>query len=160
LSLIIHMPNTRHNIPLNDCVLSTLRAGVEVSCEPPGVHVRRLLVFLICGDVGGSNANSLYNGVPSPGGRHHPTNKSAVDEKTKDHGDILQRHRGLATRKVERVGLQTPLVDKCRQHDGVHQRQTAGGDEPSKRQEPRTTFERLIPLVPRQEAVGVDPEVL
>jgi hypothetical protein len=37
----MHMSNTRPNIPLNDDVLCTLRAGVEVSCEPPGVHTRQ-----------------------------------------------------------------------------------------------------------------------
>jgi hypothetical protein len=47
------MPNIRQNIPLNDCVLSTLREGVEVSCEPPVVHARRILILLICGDVEG-----------------------------------------------------------------------------------------------------------
>jgi hypothetical protein len=47
------MPNTRQNIPRNDCVLSALRACVEVSCEPPGVHVHHLLVLLIHGHVGG-----------------------------------------------------------------------------------------------------------
>jgi hypothetical protein len=88
---------------------------VEVSCEPPGVHARRLLFLLIREDVGGSNADSLSNGVPPPGGRHQPTNRSAVNGKTNDHGDILQRHHGLATRKVESVGLQTPPVHKCRQ---------------------------------------------
>jgi hypothetical protein len=40
------MPKTRPSIPLNDGVLSILRTGVEVSCEPPGVNARRLLVLL------------------------------------------------------------------------------------------------------------------
>jgi hypothetical protein len=35
------------------------------------------------------NADSLSDGVPPPGGRHHPTNRSTVDGKTKDHGNIL-----------------------------------------------------------------------
>jgi hypothetical protein len=91
------MPNTRPNIPPNDCVQSTLWVGVEVRCEPPGVHSHHLLVLLIRGDVSGSNADILSNGVPPPGGRHEPTNRSAVDGKTKDHGDVLQRHHGLAT---------------------------------------------------------------
>jgi hypothetical protein len=120
------MPNTRPNIPLNDCVLSTLRAGVEVSCEPPGVHTRHLLVLLICGDVGGLNADSLSDGIPPPDGRYHPTNRSAVDGKTKDHSDVLQCHRGLTTWKVKRVGLQTPPIHKCYQCGRVHQRQTVG----------------------------------
>jgi hypothetical protein len=47
------MPKTRPSIPLNDGVLSTLRAGVKVSCEPPGVNAHRLLVLLVCGNVGG-----------------------------------------------------------------------------------------------------------
>jgi hypothetical protein len=84
------MSNTRQNIPLNDCILNTLRAGVEVSCEPPGVHVRCLLVLLIHGDVRGSNVDSLPDRVPPPGGKQHLTNGSAVDGKTKDQGGILQ----------------------------------------------------------------------
>jgi hypothetical protein len=48
------MPNTRPNIPLNDRVLSTLSTGVEVSCEPPGVHICRLPILVIRRDVGGS----------------------------------------------------------------------------------------------------------
>jgi hypothetical protein len=60
------MPKTRPIIPLNDCVLSTLRAGVEVSCEPPGVYACRLLAHLICGDVGRSNPDSFSNGVLPP----------------------------------------------------------------------------------------------
>jgi hypothetical protein len=143
------MPNTKQNIPLNDCVLITLRAGVDVSCEPPRVHARRLLVLLIRGDVGGLNADSLFDGVPPPDGRHHPTNSSVIDEKTKDHDDILQCHRSLTTRKVEHVPLPMPPVHKCYQRGRVHQRQAKGGDEPSKRQEPLTTYEWLIPLVPR-----------
>jgi hypothetical protein len=96
------MPNTKQSIHLNNCVLSTLRAGVEVSFEPPGVHVCGLLVLLILGHVGGggSNANGLSDRVPPPGGRHHPTNRSAVIEKTKDHDDIVHHHHSLATRKV------------------------------------------------------------
>jgi hypothetical protein len=109
------MPNTRPNIPLNDCVLSTLRAGVEVRSKPPGVHTCHHLVLLIHGNVegGGVKADSLSDGVPPPDGRHLPTNRSDIGGKTKDHGDVLQRHHGLATRKVERVGLQTPPVHKC-----------------------------------------------
>jgi hypothetical protein len=95
------MPNTKQSIHLNNCVLSTLRAGVEVSFEPPGVHVCGLLVLLILGHVGGgSNANGLSDRVPPPGGRHHPTNRSAVIEKTKDHDEIVHHHHSLATRKV------------------------------------------------------------
>jgi hypothetical protein len=86
------------------------------------VHTRRLLVLLIHGDVGGggSNADSLSDGVPPPGGRYQPTNRSDVDEKTKDHYDVLQHHCGLTTGKVEHVGLRMPPIHKCRQHGGVH----------------------------------------
>jgi hypothetical protein len=155
----MYMSNKRPNIPLNDCVLSTFRAGIEVNCEPPGVHVHRLPILLICWDVRGSKANRLSNGVPPPGRRHHPTNRRAIDGKTKDHGDVLQRHRDLAIRKVERVGLRTPPVHKCHQRGGVHQWQTTIG-EPSKRQDPCTMYERLIPLIPRQGAMRADPERL
>jgi hypothetical protein len=92
----MHISNTKPNIPLNDCVFSTLRAGVEVSGEPPRVHACRLPVLLIRCDVRGSKANHLSNGVPPPGRRHHPTNRSVIDWKTKEHGDILQHHRDLA----------------------------------------------------------------
>jgi hypothetical protein len=88
----MHMPNTGPNITLNDRVLSTLWIGVEVSREPLRVHARHLSILLICGDVGGggsSKANSLSDGVPPPSRRHHPTNRSVIDGKTKDHGDIL-----------------------------------------------------------------------
>jgi hypothetical protein len=87
---VMHMWNTRPNIPLNDGILSTLRASIEVSCEPPGIHVRHLPVLLIPWDVGGggSKANRLSDGVPPPGRRHHPTNRSVVDGKTKDHCDL------------------------------------------------------------------------
>jgi hypothetical protein len=61
---------------------------------------------------------------------------------------------------VERVCLQTPPVHKCYQHGGVHQWHTTSGDEPSKRQEPRTTYERLVPLIPHQGVVYADPKVL
>jgi hypothetical protein len=73
------------------------------------VHVRRLLVILIRGHVGGGggNADGLSDRVPPPGGRHHPTNRSAVDRKTKDHDDIVQHHCSLATRKVESVRVDT-----------------------------------------------------
>jgi hypothetical protein len=47
------MPKTRPSIPLNDGVLSTPRARVEVSCEPPRVNDHRLIVLLVCGNVGG-----------------------------------------------------------------------------------------------------------
>jgi hypothetical protein len=124
------------------------------------VHARRLLVLLIREHVRGSNADSLSYRVLPPGGRHHPTNRSDVDGKTKDHDDIMRRHCSLATRKVERVRLWTPPVHKCCQRGGVHQRQAACGDEPKKRQEPRTTYERLIPLIPRQGALRVDPKML
>jgi hypothetical protein len=128
----VHMSNTRPNIPLNDGIISTLWAGVEVSCKPPRVLVRRLPVLLIPWDIGGSKANRLSNGVPPPGRRHHPTNRSAIDRKIKDHGDILHCHHDLARRKVERVGLQMPPVHECHQRGGVYQWQTAV-DEPSKR---------------------------
>jgi hypothetical protein len=155
----MHMSNTRPNVHLNDCVLSTIRAGVEVSCEPPGVHAHHLPILLIRWDIGGSKANRLSDGVPPPGRRHHPTNRSAIDGKTKDHGNILQHHRALARQKVERVGLWMPPVHECRQRGGIHQQQTTV-DEPSKWQETPTTYEQLIPLVPRQGVVRVDPERL
>jgi hypothetical protein len=131
------MPKTRPSIPLNDGVLSTLRAGVEVSCEPPGVDARQLLVLLVCGKVGGSNADSFPDTVPPTTWRHRPTDRSVIDGKTNDHAGVLQHHRGLATRKVERVGLRMPLVHKSHQRGGVHHQQIAC-DELSKRQEPRT----------------------
>jgi hypothetical protein len=81
------MPKTRPSIPLNDGVLSILRTGVEVSCEPPGVNARRLLVLL--GTSGGSKADSSPDGVPPPAWRHHLRNRHAVNGETKDHGDIL-----------------------------------------------------------------------
>jgi hypothetical protein len=56
-------------------------------------------------------------------------------------------------------GLWTPPVHECHQRGGIHQRQTMV-DEPSKRQEPRTMYERLIPLVRVQGSVRVDPEWL
>jgi hypothetical protein len=155
----MHMPNTRPNITLNDCILSTLWASVEVRCEPPGVHAHRLLVLLIGGDVRGSKANRLFDGVPPPGRRHQPTNRSVIDGKTEDHGDLLQCHRDLARWKVERVGLRTPPVHECCKCGGVHQRQTAV-DELSKRQEPRMMYEWLVPLIPCQGAVCVDPKRL
>jgi hypothetical protein len=34
------MLKTRLSIPLNDGILSTLQAGVEVRCEPPGVDAQ------------------------------------------------------------------------------------------------------------------------
>jgi hypothetical protein len=123
------------------------------------MHTRRLLVLLIPWDIGGSKVNGLSDGVPPPGRRHHPTNRSTVDGKTKDHGDVLQRHRDLARREVEHVGLQTPPVHECHQRGGVHQWQTAV-DEPSKQQEPCTTFEWLVPLLPVQGVVRTDPERL
>jgi hypothetical protein len=155
----MHILNTRPNIPLNDCVLSTLRASVEVSGEPPGVHTHRLPVLLIRCNVGGSKANRLSDGVPPPGRRHHPTNRSAIDGKTKDHSDVLQHHSDLTRWKVERVGLQMPPVHERRQRGSVHLRQTMG-DEPSKWQEPRMTYEWLVPLIPCQGAIRADPERL
>jgi hypothetical protein len=119
---MIHMTMTRPSIPLNDGILSTLREGVKVSCEPPGVDARRLPVLLVCGNIRGLQANSSPDEVPPPAWSHRPRNRTAIDGKTKDHGDILQRHRGLATRKVKRVGLRMPPVDKCRQRGGVHHR--------------------------------------
>jgi hypothetical protein len=151
------MPKTRPSIPLNDGVLSTLRAGVEVSCEPPGVDARQLLVLLVCGKVGGSNADSFPDTVPPTTWRHRPTDRSVIDGKTNDHADILQHHRGLMTRKVECVGLRTPLVHKSHQHGGVHHQQIAG-DELSKRQEPRTSYERCVLLIPHQGAMHADHE--
>jgi hypothetical protein len=151
------MSKTRLIIPLNDYVLRTLWAGVEVSCEPPEVHTHRLLVLLICRNIGGLNVDSFSDRVPSLGRRHRPTNRSVVDGKTKDHGDVLQHHCGHATRKVQHVGLWMPLVHKCHQRGGVHHRKTVG-DEPSKRQEHRMPYERLIPLVPHQGVVRADPE--
>jgi hypothetical protein len=112
-----------------------------VSGEPPRVHTHRLHVILIRCNVRGSKANRMSDGVPPPDRRHHPTNQSAVDGKTKDHDDVLQRHRDLARRKVERVGLQMPLIHEHRKRGGVHQRHTTG-HEPSKGQELRLTYER------------------
>jgi hypothetical protein len=43
----------------------------------------------------------------------------------------------------------SPDATKRHQRDDVHQRQTLG-DEPSKWQELRTTYEWLVPLIPRQ----------
>jgi hypothetical protein len=57
----------------------------------------------------------------------------------------------------ERVGLQMPLVHKCRQRGGVHHRQIAE-HEASKRQEPGTSYERRVLLIPRQGVVRVDLE--
>jgi hypothetical protein len=151
------MPKTKLSIPLNDGLLSILRAGVEVSYEPPGVNTRRLLVLLVYRNVGGSKADSSPDGVPPPVWRHRPRNWHAVDGETKDHGDILQHHRGLPTQKVERVGLHTPPVHKCHQRGGVHHRQSTG-DEASKRQERRTSYERRVPLVPQQGAMRADPK--
>jgi hypothetical protein len=129
-----------------------------VRCEPPGVNAHHLLVLVVCGNVRGRlNADSSPDRVPPPSWKHRPTNWSAVDGKTKDHGGVLQRHRHLNGRKVDRVGLRTPPVHRCRQHGGVHYRQTAG-DEPSKQQEPRTLYEWRIPLIPRQGVARVDPE--
>jgi hypothetical protein len=121
------------------------------------VNARRLPVLLVCRNVGGSQVNNSHDGVPPPGSRHHPRNRCAVDGKTEDHGDVLQRHRDLPTRKVERVGLQTPPVYMCRQRGRVHHRQMAGHDM-SKRPEPNTPYEWCVPLVPRQGAVRTDPE--
>jgi hypothetical protein len=95
---------------MNDGVLSILRTGVKVSCEPLGVNAHRLLVLLVCRNIGGSNVDSSPNGVPLPAWRHSPRNRCAVDGETKDHGNVLQRHRGLPTQEVERVGLWTPPV--------------------------------------------------
>jgi hypothetical protein len=140
---------TRPSIPLNDGVLSILQTGVEVRHEPPRVNTHHLFVLLVCGNVRGSKAGSSPNGVPPPAWRHRPRNWCVVDRKTKDHGDILQHHRGLPTRKVEHVGLRTPLVHKRRQRGIIHHRQTAD-DEVSKRQKPCMAYERHVPLVPHQ----------
>jgi hypothetical protein len=53
------------------------------------MHARRLHVLLIPWDVGRSKANGLSDGVPPPGRRQHPTNRSVIDGKTKDHDDVL-----------------------------------------------------------------------
>jgi hypothetical protein len=151
------MPKTRPSIPLNDGVLSILQTGVEVSYEPPGVNACHLLVLLVCRNVKGLKVDSSPDGVPPPAWRHRPRNRCAVDGETKDHGDVLQCHCGLPTRKVERVGLRMPLVHKCHQCGGVHHRQTAG-DEASKQQEPRTTYEWRVPLVPHHRAMRANPE--
>jgi hypothetical protein len=105
------MSKTRPSITLNDSVLSTLRAGVEVSYEPHGVDPLHLLVLLVCGNIEWLNAESSLDGVPPPIW-HRATNRSAVDGKTNDHDDVLQRHRGLVTRKMERVDLWMPSVHK------------------------------------------------
>jgi hypothetical protein len=121
------------------------------------VNAHRLPVLLVCMNVGGSQADRSHDGVPPLGWRHCPRNRCAVDGKTEDHGDVLQRHHGLPTRKVECVGLQTPPVYKCRQRGGVHHRQMAR-HETSKRQEHITSYERRVPLVPRQGVVRTDLE--
>jgi hypothetical protein len=151
------MSKTRPSIPLNDGVLSILRTGVKVSCEPPGVNAHRLLVLLVWGNVGESKVDSSPNGVPPPAWRHRPRNRRVVDGETKDHSNVLQCHRGLPTWKVERVGLRTPPVHKCRQCGGVHHRQTTG-DKVSKRQEPCMAYKWRVPLVPREGVVRADPK--
>jgi hypothetical protein len=118
------------------------------SC-PSGLRTRR--------GGGGSNADSSLDHVPPPPWRHRPINQGVIDGKTEDHGDVLKRDCGLATRKVERVGLRMPPVHQCHQRRGVHQWQTAG-DEPSKREEPCTTYERCVPLVLRKGAVRANPD--
>jgi hypothetical protein len=65
----MHMSNTRPNIPLNDGVLCTLRAGVEVSCEPPGVHTRHLPILLMPWDVGGGGVKDQSPVQRSPSTR-------------------------------------------------------------------------------------------
>jgi hypothetical protein len=151
------MPKTRPSIPLNDGVLSILRTGVKVSGEPSGVNAHCLLVLLVYGDIVGSKADSSPDGVPPPAWRHRPRNRRAIDGEAKDHGNIVQCHCGLPTRKVERVDLWMPLVHKCCQRGGVHHRQTAG-DEVSKRQESCMAYEQHVPLIPRQGDVRADPE--
>jgi hypothetical protein len=115
------------------------------------------LSFWSMGMSGGSQVDSSPDKVPPSAWSHRPTNWTAVDGKTNVHGDVLQCHRGLATRKVKRVGLQTPPVDKCHQWGGVHHRQTTS-DEASKRQEPHTAYEWHVPLVPHLGVVHADPE--
>jgi hypothetical protein len=153
------MPKTRSSIPLNDGILSTLRPGVEVSCEPPRVNARRLLVLLVCGNIGRSHTDSSPDRVPPPTWRQCPTNRRVIDGKTKDHDDILQRHCGLPTRKVEHVYLRTSPVHKCHQRGRIHHRQIVG-NEPSKRYEPRTPYERRVPFISRQGAMRADTERL
>jgi hypothetical protein len=63
------MPKTRSGIPLNDGALSILRTGVEVSYETPGVNVRRLLVLLVCENIGGGGGRWL---IAAPMESLHP----------------------------------------------------------------------------------------
>jgi hypothetical protein len=63
-SIVIHMTKTRSSRPLNDGVLNILRAGVEVSCEPPRVDDHRLPVLLVRRNVKGSQADSSPDEVP------------------------------------------------------------------------------------------------
>jgi hypothetical protein len=58
-----------------------------------------------------------------------------------------------------RVGLRTPTVHECCQCGSGHQWQTTI-NEPRKRQEPHTTYERLILLVLVHGAMRADPEWL
>jgi hypothetical protein len=142
------MSKTRPSIHLNDGVLSILWTGVEGSCEPPEVNTCCLLVLLVCGNVGGSHADSSPDGVPPLAWRHRPKNQCAVNGKTKDHGDVLQCQRDLSTWKAKPVGLVTPPVHKCRQRGRVHHQQTVS-DEASKQQETCTAYEWCVPLIPR-----------
>jgi hypothetical protein len=63
------MPKIRSRIPLNDGILNTLRPGVEVSYEPTGVNVHRLIVLLVCGNVGGGGGHML---IAAPTESLHP----------------------------------------------------------------------------------------
>jgi hypothetical protein len=73
---------------------------------------------------------------------------------------LLMRRCIASTVSPSSAHLRTPLVHKCCQRGGVHQRQAAGGHEPIKRQEPRTTYGWCVPLVPRQGAMRANPYVL
>jgi hypothetical protein len=73
------MPKTRLSIPLNDGVLSILRIGVKLSCEPPRVNAHHLIVLLFCGNIEGSKTNSSPDRVPPPSWRHRPRNWRAID---------------------------------------------------------------------------------
>jgi hypothetical protein len=160
-----HVPKPSPSVPLNDTDVSILRVGLEVSCTRTRVDAQRLSLHPagdIVPQIGsmsgvgvGVNVDSSHDAIPPPSWRHRPTNRGAINEHTQDHGDILKRRRGLTARQVKHVGLWMPPVHKCHQHDGVHHRQTAD-DEPSKRQEPSTTYEQHVPLVPLQWVVHVD----
>jgi hypothetical protein len=72
---MIQMPLTRPSIPLNDGVLSTLRAGAKVRCEPPRVNTRHLPLLLVHRNIKGLQANSSPDGVPPPIWSHRGVNR-------------------------------------------------------------------------------------